>query len=99
MSAFGGKADMTLRGNPLSRSLLGVKQTSLFAAHMSLLLTLQRRHKTKSLALLIAWHLVGKSKLRANATRPSNFQRWARHAATPGGRSRSPVNGLLTNTA
>jgi len=35
MSAFGGKADMTLRGNPLSRSLLGVKQTSLFAAHMS----------------------------------------------------------------
>src|SRR5262249_32839173 len=35
MSAFGGKADMTLCGNPLSRSLLGVKRTSLFAAHMS----------------------------------------------------------------
>jgi Protein of unknown function (DUF4239) len=27
MSAFGGRADMTLRGNPLSRSLLGVKRT------------------------------------------------------------------------
>ena len=26
-SAFGGKADMTLRGNPLSRSLSGVKRT------------------------------------------------------------------------
>jgi hypothetical protein len=30
MSAFGGKADMTLCGNPRSRSLLGVKRTSLF---------------------------------------------------------------------
>jgi hypothetical protein len=28
MSAFGGKADMTFCENPLSRSLLGVKQTS-----------------------------------------------------------------------
>ena len=35
MSAFGGKADMTLCGNPLLRSLLGVKRTSLFAAQMS----------------------------------------------------------------
>src|SRR5262245_5063704 len=35
MSAFGGKADMTVCGCPLSRSLLGVKQTSLFATHMS----------------------------------------------------------------
>jgi hypothetical protein len=33
MSAFGGKADMTLCGN--LRSLLGVKWTSLFATHMS----------------------------------------------------------------
>jgi hypothetical protein len=29
MSAFGGKADMTLCGNPLLRSLLGVKRTCL----------------------------------------------------------------------
>jgi hypothetical protein len=35
MSAFGGKADMTLCGNPLSRSLLGVKRTSPFAVQMS----------------------------------------------------------------
>jgi hypothetical protein len=35
MSALGGKADMTLCGNPLSRSLLGVKRTWLVAAHMS----------------------------------------------------------------
>jgi hypothetical protein len=35
MSALGGKADMTVCGNPLSRSLLGVKRTSLFATHMS----------------------------------------------------------------
>jgi len=35
MSAFGGKADMTFAGSPLSRSLLGVKRTSLFALHMS----------------------------------------------------------------
>jgi hypothetical protein len=35
MSAFGGKADMTLCGNPLSRSLSGVKRTCLIAAHMS----------------------------------------------------------------
>src|SRR5262249_3943923 len=35
MSAFGGKADITSCGSPLSRSLLGVKQTSLFATHMS----------------------------------------------------------------
>jgi hypothetical protein len=35
MSAFGGKADMTLCGNPLSRSLLGAKRTWLFAAQMS----------------------------------------------------------------
>jgi len=35
MSAFGGKADMTVRGSPLSRSLLGVKRTWLFALHMS----------------------------------------------------------------
>src|SRR5262245_10280718 len=35
MSAFGGKADMTFCGNPLSRSLLGVKRTCLFALHMS----------------------------------------------------------------
>jgi len=33
MSAFGGKADMT--ESPLSRSLLGLKRTSLIAAHMS----------------------------------------------------------------
>ena len=32
MSAFGGKADMTLFGNPLLR---WVKRTSLFAPHMS----------------------------------------------------------------
>src|SRR5262249_24826542 len=35
MSALKGKADMTVSGNPLSRSLSGVKRTSLFAAHMS----------------------------------------------------------------
>src|SRR5262249_45917701 len=35
MSAFGGKADMPFCGCLLSRSLLGVKRTSLFAAHMS----------------------------------------------------------------
>src|SRR5262245_35839984 len=35
MSAFGGKADMTVCGCPLSRSLLGVKRTWLFATHMS----------------------------------------------------------------
>jgi len=35
MSAFGGKADMTIGTCPLSRSLSGVKQTSLVAAHMS----------------------------------------------------------------
>src|SRR5215831_17524855 len=35
MSAFGGKADMTLCGCLLSRSLLGVKRTWLIAAHMS----------------------------------------------------------------
>src|SRR5262245_30094287 len=35
MSAFGSKADMALCGNSLSRSLLGVKRKSLFAAQMS----------------------------------------------------------------
>src|SRR5262245_37317156 len=35
MSAFGGEADMTIGTCPLSRLLLGVKRTSLFAAHMS----------------------------------------------------------------
>src|SRR6478735_5042610 len=35
MSAFGGIADMTLCGNPLLRSLLGVKRTLPFALHMS----------------------------------------------------------------
>jgi hypothetical protein len=35
MSAFGGKADMTLCGNPLSRSLLGAKRTWVDALHMS----------------------------------------------------------------
>src|SRR5262249_27064462 len=35
MSAFGGKADMTVCRCPLSWSLSGVKQTSLVAAHMS----------------------------------------------------------------
>src|SRR5512132_1608224 len=35
MSAFGGKADMTVCGNPLSRSLLGAKRTCPFALHMS----------------------------------------------------------------
>src|SRR5215471_7936297 len=35
MSAFGGKADMTVYGNPRSRSLFGAKRTSLFAPHMS----------------------------------------------------------------
>ena len=35
MSAFGGKADMTFCGNPLSRSLLGAKRTCPFALHMS----------------------------------------------------------------
>jgi hypothetical protein len=35
MSASGGKADMTLCGNPLLRSLSGVKRTSLIAPHMS----------------------------------------------------------------
>src|SRR5262245_2259837 len=34
-SAFGGKADMTVCGSPLSRSLLGVKRTWLCATHMS----------------------------------------------------------------
>jgi hypothetical protein len=35
MSAFRGKADMTLCGNPLSRSLSGVKRTWVGALHMS----------------------------------------------------------------
>jgi len=35
MSAFGGKADMTVCGNPLLRSLFGVKRTCPFALHMS----------------------------------------------------------------
>ena len=35
MSAFGGKADMTSCGNPLSRSQLGAKRTCPFALHMS----------------------------------------------------------------
>ena len=35
MSAFGGKADMNFFGNPLSRSLLGVKRTLLIAVRMS----------------------------------------------------------------
>jgi hypothetical protein len=35
MSAFGGKADMTIGTCPLSWSLSGVKQTSLVAAHMA----------------------------------------------------------------
>jgi hypothetical protein len=35
MFAFGGKADMTLCGNSLLWSLLGVKRTSLFATDMS----------------------------------------------------------------
>src|SRR5262245_43250562 len=35
MSAFRGKADMTVCRCPLSRSLLGVKRTSFVAAHMS----------------------------------------------------------------
>jgi hypothetical protein len=35
MSAFGGKADMTVCGNSLSRSLLGVKRTWVLAPHMS----------------------------------------------------------------
>src|SRR5262252_3121366 len=35
MSAFGGKADMTVCRCPLSRSLLGVKRTWAFALHMS----------------------------------------------------------------
>jgi hypothetical protein len=35
MSAFGGKAAMTLCGNPLLRSLLGVKRTWVGALQMS----------------------------------------------------------------
>jgi len=35
MSAFGGIADMMRGSGPLSRSLLGVKRTWLFALHMS----------------------------------------------------------------
>jgi len=35
MSAFGGKADMTVCGKSLSRSLLGVKRTCRFPLHMS----------------------------------------------------------------
>jgi hypothetical protein len=35
MSAFGGKADMACCGNPLSRSLLGVKRTWPSAVQMS----------------------------------------------------------------
>ena len=35
MFAFGGKADMTVCGNSLSRSLLGAKRTCPFALHMS----------------------------------------------------------------
>src|SRR5262249_24361966 len=35
MSAFGDKADMTVCGSPLSRSLLGLKRTSPIAPHMS----------------------------------------------------------------
>src|SRR5262245_13065799 len=35
MSAFGGKADLTVCRCPLSRSLLGVERTCRFALHMS----------------------------------------------------------------
>ena len=35
MSAFRGRADMTVCGNPLSRSLSGAKRTCLFALHTS----------------------------------------------------------------
>ena len=34
-AAIGGKADMTVCGSPLLRSLFGAKRTSLFALHMS----------------------------------------------------------------
>src|SRR5215510_5128953 len=44
MSAFGGKADMTVCGSPLLRSLLGVKRTCCFA--LQCLLMTQSRHGT-----------------------------------------------------
>jgi hypothetical protein len=45
MSAFGGKADMALCGNSLLRSLLGVKRTCVFAAHMSAFDPKQTSHR------------------------------------------------------
>src|SRR5215831_581990 len=51
MSAIGGKADMTDCRCPLSWSLLGVKQTSLVAAHMSAF-DPKRTSRTPSRALL-----------------------------------------------
>jgi hypothetical protein len=55
MSAFGGKADMTLCGNPLLRSLLGVKRTSLFAAQMSAF-DPKRTWEVLAIALLVIRH-------------------------------------------
>src|SRR6476646_2167933 len=50
MSAIGGKADMTLCGNPLSRSLLGVKRTWLLQ-RICLLLTQSGHWARLSLAV------------------------------------------------
>src|SRR5262245_27033128 len=49
MSAFGGKADMTFAGSPLSRSLLGVKRTWAGAVRMSAFDP--KRHHTMRLIL------------------------------------------------
>jgi hypothetical protein len=49
MSGFGGKADMMFYECPLSRSLSGVKQTSLVAAHMSAFDPKRTSHRWMSL--------------------------------------------------
>src|SRR5262245_49973859 len=54
MPAFGGKADMTVCGSPLLRSLLGVKRTSLFATHMSAFDPKQTSDVADPLPLLLA---------------------------------------------
>src|SRR5262245_48170233 len=51
MSAFGGKADMTVCGCLLSRSLLGVKRTLPFAAHMSAIDPKRTCHRSNKLRI------------------------------------------------
>src|SRR5215470_4459364 len=89
MSAFEGKADMTVCGSPLSRSLLGVKRTCRFAHRPPLALVGQLKDNERANFVIADCR-----KLRASPLNKILFQQFAVVLDAP---KKGPRGGVVSN--